>query len=82
MCDPSVQSVQAAMLAAVLAAELPDIDYLLPADDAVLHTLQAHRGFTHALIFAPVVALIAAAIAKAIFRDARFGTFRSSRCRC
>jgi len=56
----------------IVAAELPDVDYLLPAGDAVLHTLQAHRGLTHALAAAPVVALVAALIVKLIFRRAAF----------
>lgn len=69
--DPRVAA-RAALVACVLAAELPDLDYLLPAADPVLHTLQAHRGLTHALIASPVVALAAAALAKLLFRQARF----------
>src|SRR5688572_30001863 len=65
-------SPRAAILAAVLAAELPDLDYLIPADDPVLHTLKAHRGLTHALVAAPFVALIAALLARLIFRNSRF----------
>jgi inner membrane protein len=69
--DP-VRAARAGVLAGVLAAQLPDVDYLLPAADSVLHTLQAHRGLTHALVAVPVVALVAAALAKLLFRSARF----------
>jgi inner membrane protein len=62
---------RASILASVLAAELPDLDYLLPAKDAVLHTLQAHRGVTHSLVAVPLVALAAALLTKAVFRRAR-----------
>jgi inner membrane protein len=55
----------------VLAAELPDLDYLWPASDPVLHALRAHRGLTHSILAAPVVALAAAALAKLLFRSAR-----------
>lgn len=71
--DESPRASHAAVLVGILAAELPDIDYLLPAGDAVLRTLQAHRGLTHALIAVPVVALVAAVVAKLVFRQARLG---------
>lgn len=65
---------RAAILASVLAAELPDLDYLLPAEDAVLHTLSAHRGYSHSLLAVPAVALVAALLSKAVFRRAAFAT--------
>jgi inner membrane protein len=65
---------RAAILASVLAAELPDLDYLLPAKDAVLHTLSAHRGYSHSLLAAPVVALVATLLSKALFRRAAFAS--------
>lgn len=65
---PGSVPVRAALLVSVLAAELPDLDYLLPADDAVLHTLSAHRGYSHSLVAVPLVALAAALLAKAVFR--------------
>jgi inner membrane protein len=71
LVDESPVARRAAILAAVLAAELPDLDYLLPAADPVLHTLRAHRGMTHALIAAPAVALATALMTKLIFRQAR-----------
>jgi inner membrane protein len=61
-------SVRAALLVSVLAAELPDLDYLLPAEDAVQHTLSAHRGFSHSLVAVPFVALVATLLTKALFR--------------
>jgi inner membrane protein len=62
---------RATLLASVLAAELPDLDYLWPAENAVMGTLKAHRGFSHSLLFAPVVALVATLVAKVVFREAR-----------
>jgi hypothetical protein len=41
---------RAVLLAAVIAAELPDLDYLWPSDKLVLVTLRAHRGLSHALV--------------------------------
>lgn len=69
--DESPRAARAGVLVGILAAEIPDIDYLLPAGDAVLHTLKAHRGLTHALVAAPIVALVATARAKGVFRGAR-----------
>jgi inner membrane protein len=69
---PGATPRRAAILASVVAAELPDLDYLLPAKDAVLHTLSAHRGYSHSLLAAPVVALVAALLSKALFRRAAF----------
>lgn len=63
---------RAAVLVSVLAAELPDLDYLLPAKDAVLHTLSAHRGYSHSLLAAPAVALVATLLTQALFRKAAF----------
>jgi inner membrane protein len=65
-------SPRAALLAGIIAAELPDLDYLLPAADDVLHTLQAHRGLTHSLLAAPFIAVVAALVAKLIFREKNF----------
>ncbi len=62
---------RATLLACVVAAELPDLDNLLPSENPALHDLQAHRGLSHSLLFAPVVALVATVLAKLIFRGAR-----------
>jgi inner membrane protein len=58
----------AVLVGCVLAAEIPDLDYLWPADNSVLHSLKAHRGLTHSLIAVPVVALVATALTKLMFR--------------
>src|SRR5690606_19943355 len=63
---------RAVLLGCVLAAELPDLDYLWPAADPVLHTLRAHRGLSHSLLLAPLVALAATGLAKLFVRDARW----------
>jgi inner membrane protein len=62
----------AAVLVSVLAAELPDLDYLLPAEDAVLHALSAHRGYSHCLLAVPLVALVATLATKLVFRRPSF----------
>jgi len=64
---------KAVLLASALAAELPDLDTLLPAANEVMHALHAHRGISHALLVAPAWAAVAAGIACAIFRGARAG---------
>jgi inner membrane protein len=63
---------KAVILACVTAAELPDLDSLWPAPNEVINALQAHRGFSHSLLFAPVVALVATVAARLIFRGGRF----------
>lgn len=64
---------RAVLLACVVAAELPDIDSFLPAADPVLHALHTHRGISHALIFSPVWAFLATALAWLVYRRARLG---------
>ncbi|HEY0839177.1 MAG TPA: metal-dependent hydrolase [Vulgatibacter sp.] len=64
---------KAVLFGAVVAAELPDLDTLLPAANEVMHALHAHRGISHSLVAAPVWALVAAGLACAIFRGARAG---------
>lgn len=54
------------------AAELPDIDIFY--GKGPMAELAYHRGITHALLVAPLGALIAAVAAKLLFRKARFGT--------
>lgn len=67
--DPNRRAV---LLGSLFAAGLPDLDYLWPAADPVLHTLRAHRGVSHSLFFAPLVALGATGLAKLFVRDARW----------
>ena len=61
----------AVLVSCVLAAEIPDLDYLLPADNPVLHSLKAHRGLSHSLLAVPLVALASTTLTKLIFRGAR-----------
>lgn len=61
----------AVLVACVLAAELPDLDYFVAASDPVLHALKAHRGLSHSLLAAPLVALGASLLSKLLFRRAR-----------
>jgi inner membrane protein len=68
------QNRAAVLVGCVLGAELPDLDYLWPTDNSVLHALQAHRGLSHALVAVPLVALAATAITKLIFRQASAAT--------
>lgn len=63
---------KAVVWASFLAAEAPDIDIFFgsaPMDEYVYH-----RGLTHAVVFAPVWALVAALITKLIWREARAAT--------
>ena len=39
-------ALRAGIVVGVIAAELPDLDYLWPASDDVMHALRAHRGLT------------------------------------
>lgn len=60
----------AVLVGCVLAAEIPDLDYLWPADNSVLHSLKAHRGLTHSVLAVPLVALAATALTQLMFRRA------------
>lgn len=58
--------------AAFAAAELPDIDTFF--GGGPMEYLDMHRGWTHALVMAPVVAAVATVGTKLIWRQARVGT--------
>jgi inner membrane protein len=62
---------RAVLLSTVLAAELPDLDGLWPAQNVVLDALEVHRGISHSLLFSPLWAGLATAVAVAVFRGAR-----------
>lgn len=62
---------RAVLLGCAIAAELPDLDDLLPAADPVLHALATHRGISHALVRSPVWAAVATLLARLVFRRAR-----------
>ncbi len=53
-------SVSAAAVAALLAAEAPDLDVFIRAADDPLVAFRWHRHFTHSFVFMPVLALAAA----------------------
>jgi len=63
---------KAVTLATFAAAELPDVDIFF--GKGPMAGLEYHRGWTHALVAAPALALVAAVVAKLIWRKARFGT--------
>lgn len=58
--------------ATFLAAELPDLDVFLGRGPMAGYVF--HRGFSHALLMAPVIALIATGLVKLCFRQARTST--------
>ncbi|AKU92612.1 metal-dependent hydrolase [Vulgatibacter incomptus] len=62
---------KAVLCASLVAAELPDLDTLLPAANEAMHALHAHRGISHAIVVTPLWALVATGLACALFRGAR-----------
>jgi len=63
---------RAVVWASVLAGEAPDLDVLMARGP--MGGLQFHRGWTHSLVAAPVIALLATGITKLIWPKARAGT--------
>jgi inner membrane protein len=61
-------SVSAAAVAALLAAEAPDLDVFLRAADDPLVAFRWHRHFTHSFFFMPVWALLSAWLTAFCFR--------------
>jgi len=61
-------SVSAAAVAALLAAEAPDLDVFLRASDDPLVAFRWHRHFTHSFAFMPVWALLSAWLTSLFFR--------------
>jgi len=61
-------SVSAAAVAALLAAEAPDLDIFIRAADDPLVAFRWHRHFTHSFVFMPVVALLSAWLTSLFFR--------------
>jgi inner membrane protein len=62
-------SVSAAALAALLAAEAPDLDVFIRSADDPLVSFRWHRHFTHSFAFMPVWALLSAWISAWLFRQ-------------
>lgn len=69
---PPAQTDRAVVWASFLTAELPDLDVFLGSGEmgGYIH----HRGLTHSLVFAPVVAAAATALTKLVWREARSRT--------
>lgn len=65
---------KAVMWATLAAAELPDIDVFFTIGKGPMAEYAIHRGWTHALLMAPVVALVATAATMLIWRKAKAGT--------
>jgi inner membrane protein len=64
---------RAVLVACVVAAELPDLDTFWPSGNDVLQALQAHRGPSHSMLAAPLVAAVAVLLVRPFFRGARVG---------
>jgi inner membrane protein len=56
-----------ALLLGALAGAAPDLDVLIRSESDPLLALQYHRHFTHALIVAPLIGLLVAALFKGLF---------------
>src|SRR3954469_4139209 len=56
-----------ATLTMILAANAPDID-MLSWIDSRLRSLEIHRGYTHSLLFLPLIALLPVAIVAVLTR--------------
>ncbi len=63
---------KAVVWASFIAAELPDIDVIFGSKP--LGEYVYHRGLTHAVVMAPVIAAIATGLTKLVWRRARVGT--------
>lgn len=70
---PLTETDKAVVWAAVLAAELPDVDVFF-GRGSPLDSLVYHRGITHSLAAAPLLALAATGLVKLRWRRARPGT--------
>ncbi len=60
-------AVRTAILAGAAGALVPDLDVLIRSEHDPLLTLQYHRHFTHALVFAPIAGLLVAALLRFLF---------------
>lgn len=60
-------TVRQAIVVGALAGAAPDLDVLIRSDVDPLLSLEYHRHFTHALLFAPVVGLVVAGLFKLLF---------------
>ena len=69
-------SISAAAVAALLAAEAPDLDVFLRSADDPLEAFRWHRHFTHSFAFMPVWALLSAWVTTLFFRRRQNGASR------
>ena len=65
-------TVRRALLIGAVAGAAPDLDVFIISGEDPLLNLQYHRHFTHALIFAPVIGLLVAALFKVLFYTRRW----------
>jgi inner membrane protein len=73
-CLAKGKELRAAMLVGMLAGTAPDLDVFIRSASDPLLQLEYHRGFTHSLLFAPVLALVCAAVFHPFVRSRlRFG---------
>lgn len=68
VCASRKTPLRHAALAGLAAAWLPDLDILLRAPGDPLAAFRWHRHFTHSVAFSPVIALVAATLARALLR--------------
>lgn len=73
--SPLSDTDRAAAWACFLAAELPDVDVFF--GGGPMGSLQFHRGWTHSLPAAPLIALAATGLVKLVWREARLRTVYS-----
>jgi inner membrane protein len=70
--EPASPTDRGVVWATLLAAEIPDVDVFF--GRGAMSGFTYHRGITHAVVMAPVVALLATGIVKIFFRKAKFYT--------
>lgn len=70
--EPPTQTDRAVVWAAFIAGEMPDLDVFLGSE--VLDEYIYHRGFSHSLVVAPVIAAVATGLVKLVWRQARAST--------
>lgn len=60
------ENVRLALIVGAVAGAAPDLDVLIRSEKDPLLSLEYHRHFTHALLFAPIIGMMVAAVFKAI----------------
>ena len=67
-CVAERSELRLAAAVGAVAALAPDLDLFISSDDDPLLALEAHRWFTHAMIFSPVIGVVVTALAWPIAR--------------